>query len=138
MQNYHQTNNAYYCLVTSESQCCAMSVVGAVATNSEAARHRLYGALMNVLCSYSCCHWTTFHHYFPGLFNVGFIELSSNRIGLIQVKEEGKTGFSEGRQGCFKGFPEGRAQGKSRGSALPVQGSMSRTGQLLLSSFVSV
>ena len=30
---------------------------------------------------------------------------------LIQVKEEGWTGFSEGWQGCSEGFPEGKAQG---------------------------
>ena len=29
--------------------------------------------------------------------------------GLIQVKEEGWTGFSEGWQGCSEGFPEGKA-----------------------------
>ena len=39
---------------------------------------------------------------------------------LIQVKEEGWTGFSEGWQGCSDEFPEGQAQGKSRGAALPA------------------
>ena len=39
-------------------------------------------------------------------------------IGLIQVKEEGWTGFSEGWQGCSEGFPEGEARGKSQGAAL--------------------
>ena len=29
--------------------------------------------------------------------------------GLIQVKEEEWTGFSEGWQGCSEGFPEGEA-----------------------------
>ena len=29
--------------------------------------------------------------------------------GLIQVKEEGWTGFSEGWQGCSEGFHEGKA-----------------------------
>ena len=38
--------------------------------------------------------------------------------GLIQVKEEGRTGFSNGWQGCSKGFPEGKAQKKSWGAAL--------------------
>ena len=42
--------------------------------------------------------------------------------GLIQAKEEGWTGISEGWQGCSEGFPEGKAQGKSRGEALPAQG----------------
>ena len=42
-------------------------------------------------------------------------------IGLIQVKEEGWTGFSEGWQGCSGGFPEGEARGKSRGAALPAR-----------------
>ena len=31
-------------------------------------------------------------------------------IGLIQVKEEGWTGFSEGWQGCSEGFPEGNPE----------------------------
>ena len=35
--------------------------------------------------------------------------------GLIQVKEEGWMGFSEGWQGCSKEFPEGKVQGKSLG-----------------------
>ena len=43
-------------------------------------------------------------------------------IGLILVKEEGRTGFSEGWQGCSEGFPEGEARGKSRGAALPARG----------------
>ena len=30
--------------------------------------------------------------------------------GLIQVKEEGWTGFSEGWQGCSEGFPKGEAR----------------------------
>ena len=30
-------------------------------------------------------------------------------IGLIRIKEEGWTGFSEGWQGCSEGFPEGEA-----------------------------
>ena len=34
-------------------------------------------------------------------------------IELIQVKEEGWTGFSVGLQGCSEGFPEGEARGKS-------------------------
>ena len=38
--------------------------------------------------------------------------------GLIWVKEEGRTGFSQGWQGCSDGFPEGEARGKSRGAAL--------------------
>ena len=43
-------------------------------------------------------------------------------IGLIRVKEEDWTGFSKGWQGCSKGFPEGKARGKSREVALPAQG----------------
>ena len=42
--------------------------------------------------------------------------------GLTQVKEEGWTGFSVGWQGYSEGFPEGKARGKSPGTALPVQG----------------
>ena len=42
-------------------------------------------------------------------------------IGLIQVKEEGWTGFSEGWQGYSAAFPEGKAQGKSWGAALPAE-----------------
>ena len=37
-------------------------------------------------------------------------------IGLIQVREEGWTGFSKGWQGCSEGFPKGEAGGKSQGS----------------------
>ena len=45
------------------------------------------------------------------------------QTGLIQVKEEGWTGFSEGWQGCSEGFPEGEARGKSLlGSACWVVG----------------
>ena len=46
----------------------------------------------------------------------------SAHIGLIWVKEEGRTGFSKGWQGCSEGFPEGKARGKSRGAALPARG----------------
>ena len=42
-------------------------------------------------------------------------------IGLIQVKEEGWTGLSEGWQGSSEGFPEGKARGKSRGAALSAR-----------------
>ena len=42
--------------------------------------------------------------------------------GLIQVKEEGWTGFSKGWQGCSEGLPEGKAQAKSRGAALQARG----------------
>ena len=47
-------------------------------------------------------------------------------IGLIQVKEEGGTGFSESWQGCSEGFPEGEAQGKSRDAAFlkSIEGSV--------------
>ena len=41
--------------------------------------------------------------------------------GLIQVKEEGWMGFSDGWQGCSEGFPKGRARGKSQGAALPAR-----------------
>ena len=52
--------------------------------------------------------------YKNGSFNVG-LNLSKSMVqnGLIQVKEEGLTGFSEGWQGCSEGFPEGEARGKS-------------------------
>ena len=33
------------------------------------------------------------------------------RIGLIQVKEEGWTRFSEGWQDCSKGFPRAKPKG---------------------------
>ena len=42
--------------------------------------------------------------------------------GLIQEKDHGWTGFSDGWQGCSEGFTEGEAQGKSRGAALPARG----------------
>ena len=48
--------------------------------------------------------------------------LGKEVIGLIWVKEEGRTGFSKGLQGCSKGFHEGEARGKSWGAALPAQG----------------
>ena len=51
-----------------------------------------------------------------GGLKVGFIN-----IGLIWVKEEGRTGFSEGWQGCSEGFPKGEARGKSRGAVLPAR-----------------
>ena len=34
-------------------------------------------------------------------------EVESGLNGLIRVKEEGRTGFSEGWQSCSEGFPEG-------------------------------
>ena len=37
---------------------------------------------------------------------VGNIEIGGD-IRLIQVKEEGWTGFSDGWQGCSEGFPKG-------------------------------
>ena len=40
------------------------------------------------------------------------------QIGLIWVKEEGKTGFSEGWQGCSEGFPEGEARKVTKKKAL--------------------
>ena len=40
--------------------------------------------------------------------------------GLIQVKEEGWTGFSEGWQGGSKGFPVGEAQWKSQSYFEPM------------------
>ena len=43
-------------------------------------------------------------------------------IGLIQVKVEGWTVFSEDWQGCSEGFPKDKARGKSQGAALPAQG----------------
>ena len=49
-------------------------------------------------------------------------EWVEERIGLIRVKEEGWTGFSEGWQGCSEGVPEGEAQRKSRGADLPARG----------------
>ena len=38
------------------------------------------------------------------------------------VKEEGRTGFYEGWQGCSEGFPEGEARGKYQRGALPARG----------------
>ena len=43
----------------------------------------------------------------------GKFEFYKGETGLIRVKEEGWTGFSDGWQGCSKGFPEGEARGKS-------------------------
>ena len=43
-------------------------------------------------------------------------------LGLIQVKEEGWTGFSVGWQGCAGGFPKGKTRGKSQGAARPARG----------------
>ena len=42
-------------------------------------------------------------------------------IGLIQVKEEGWTRFSEGWQGCSEGFPEGKARGNSLGAGTTIR-----------------
>ena len=56
----------------------------------------------------------------------------SFHIGLIRVKEEGWTGFSEGWQGGSKEFPEGEARGKSRGAALPARGKPSPSRLFLL------
>ena len=50
-------------------------------------------------------------HVFSGKIMLVIASLSYN--GLIQVKEEGWTGFSEGWQGCSEGFPKGKARGKS-------------------------
>ena len=50
------------------------------------------------------------------------IPLHTLGTGLIQVKGEGWTGFSKSWKGCSEGFPEGEAQGKSRGAALPALG----------------
>ena len=58
-------------------------------------------------------------------------------IGLIQVKEGGWTVFSKGWQGCSKGFPEGEAQVKSRGVALPARGKH-RPSQLFYSDLHSI
>ena len=67
-------------------------------------------------------YWTWFNQtplkinypcpYHPPTWGRNF---SSTYIGLIQVKEEGWTGISKGRQGCSEGFPKGEARGKSRG-----------------------
>ena len=50
------------------------------------------------------------------------VDFRKANTGLIQVKEEGRTGCSDGWQGCFEGFPEGEARGKSRGAVLPARG----------------
>ena len=42
-------------------------------------------------------------------------------IGFIGGKEEEKAGLSEGLQGFFHGFAEGKAQDKSQGAALQAQ-----------------
>ena len=47
---------------------------------------------------------------------------STADIRLIQVKEEGWTGFSKGWQGWSEGFPEGKAQETSEKAALPARG----------------
>ena len=60
-------------------------------------------------CHCHCCHHYPHSHHHP-------------HIGLIRVKEEGRTGFSKSWQGCSEGFPEGEGWGKSLGAALPAQG----------------
>ena len=59
------------------------------------------------------------HHVQP--LGAALVRLPVN-LGLIQVKEEGWTGFSVGWQGCSGGFPKGKTRGKSQGAALPGQG----------------
>ena len=51
-----------------------------------------------IICISQCCHNRVVYWVYTG---------------LIQVKEEGLTGFSEGWQGCSEGFLEGEARGKS-------------------------
>ena len=58
----------------------------------------------------------------PTLARLASPTTTSGQYGLIRVKEEGRTGFSEGLEGCSKGFPKGKAQGKSRGAAMPARG----------------
>ena len=48
-----------------------------------------------------------------GRFDMIAFDAYTLSIGLIQVKEEGWTGFSKGRQGCSKGFSEGKARGNA-------------------------
>ena len=48
--------------------------------------------------------------------------VSKTDNGLIQVKEEGWTGFSEGWHGGSEGFPKGEVRGKSLGAALSARG----------------
>ena len=69
-----------------------------------------------------CCR-SLIHHYYHKSYilwsdmksashSPGWSLFSKRRglqIGLIEVKEEGRTGFSKGWQGCSKGFPEGKA-----------------------------
>ena len=50
-----------------------------------------------------------------------FTQTHSSRIRLIWLKEEGRTRFSKGWQGCSKGLPVGEAWGKFRGAAMPEQ-----------------
>ena len=42
--------------------------------------------------------------------------------GFIRVKEEGRTGFSNGWQGCSEGFPEYKVREKSDRSSLQARG----------------
>ena len=42
----------------------------------------------------------------PSWGGLGASLVFNDCIGLIQVKEDGRTGFSKGWQGCAKGFPE--------------------------------
>ena len=55
------------------------------------------------------------------LVDIGLKWLMYGDIGFIRVKEEEWRGFAKGWQGCSKGFPEGEAQRKSRGAALPAE-----------------
>ena len=60
--------------------------------------------------------WSPSDDWWVGWIKYGF----GIKNGLIEVKEEGWTEFSEGWHGCSEGFPEGEARGKSQGAALPV------------------
>ena len=62
------------------------------------------------------CDWMT-ESAQGGRFSENYFMMT----GLIQVKEEGWTGFSKGWQRCSEGFPKGKVWGKSWGAALPAQ-----------------
>ena len=74
-----------------------------------------------MLCTHTC--WDDFCQLSWALLGpIGTHGLLGIWNGLIQVKEEGWTGFFKGWQGCSEGFPEGEAWGKSLGIALPARG----------------
>ena len=99
--------------------------------NNWVAMPRMYGRALSYSCSLVVliCISSSWK-WWPIYYRVSMVStLEDTRfffvhpyIGIIQVKEEGWTGFSGGWQGCSEGFPEGKARRKSQGAALPARG----------------